>query len=175
MPPTENVVATMQAHNLRTWLETEAVKHGTDEQIDAYNRGILPDAELATIARTVLFADISTTLVRWSGSLRHKLRYRVRHTASCSFNKSHNLALIAFEAADAAELELHERENLRNIEAAVRKMSTHPWITRGDGSVAITTTAHWAECTECKGEERAIQCRVVVTWAGRELVREFQL
>ena len=50
---------TMQASNLTYWQESEAIEHGTATQRWQWERGELPAAELADIARSVLFAPLA--------------------------------------------------------------------------------------------------------------------
>ena len=49
----------MQASNLTYWQESEAIEHGTATQRWQWERGELPAAELADIARSVLFAPLA--------------------------------------------------------------------------------------------------------------------
>lgn len=177
----------LAADNIRTWLEIEAIKEGTDRQRDLYLRGELPEDEMLTIARAVLFKGFgkfsrwakSHALVGMAKDLRHAVFCKLHTTkpeiaaAAVRLNVE---GMVGFEDApfDANEATSVELSNLKSLRECAEAAQMHPWLVRTDGTVRVEPITHWLYCT-CEAETARSSARVVIKWGERELVREYAL
>lgn len=68
----------MRSDNLRTWLELEALKEGTENQRERYAAGFLPEDELTHLARAILFKGFGE-FRRWAGRDRTAIGLGLKH------------------------------------------------------------------------------------------------
>lgn len=173
---TGDVVAAMQDQNLITWLELEALKHGTENQRERHLANVLPEDELTQIARAVLFKDFGnirrpdgTELSRWASRNLSALGYSLKHRGD-----AHSHPHIDYEHCDLTESTADEWTTIKAVNQVAESLRHHPWLERG-GMVTVTTTTHWATCTVCQAEACKSSIKVSIAWAGRVLVREYAL
>lgn len=180
-------LAKLAADNLKTWLELEALKEGTDRQRDLYVRGELPEDELLTIARAVLFKGFGA-FRRWAKS--HELDAMTKDLRHAVFCKLHPVkpeivaaavrldvgAMVGFEDSplDLRECTNVEKSNLASLQACAEAAQLHPWLARSEGTVRVEPVTHWLFCT-CEAETARSSARVIIKWGERELVREYAL
>lgn len=171
--PAKLVVDQMRADNLRTWLELEALREGTENQRERYADRLLPEDELLALARTQMFASF-VGLPRWAtGKAREQMERNFPHASNCAGTAGPDR--YDFETAEATELEGNEFAALKRVRAAVSIVQQHPWLTRSAGRVTVETVTHWVTCRHCKAEVCRSSAKVSIEWAGRVLVREYAL
>lgn len=160
------------ADNMAVWLETEALKLGTDNQRERWRAHLLPDDEILQLARAELFKGFAN-LVRWNSSdIRRELTQELRgkrHEHGCANDRPE------LEVADVSELTAEQWDRYKNLGAITDALNMHPWMFRQKASATISSFTHWATCLGCGAEVCASGAKVSVPWAGRTLVREFRL
>lgn len=156
--------------NLVTWLETEALKQGTDNQRERWHAMLLPEDEILKLARAELYKGFE--FKRWhSGEIRDELAKILR-------GKRHDQGCVErpeFEVADVGELTAEQWDVFKKISALADAINMHPWMFRQKASATITSFTHWASCLRCGLETSASGVKISIPWAGRVLVREFRL
>lgn len=168
------IVKDMQAQNLVTYLELQALTLGTDSQRERHVAGVLPEDEIVQLAHAELFKGFAA-FPRWNGRVRTRMLQALRHAKECPRGKSFSRAWGAFEVHDVAELGAEQWERLKQILAMVAAVNVHPWLA-GPGLAAFASSmSHWLTCPDCQAEEVRSLTKVSIPWAGRVLVREFQL
>lgn len=167
----------LNAENMRTWLESCALEHGTPNQRERWLANVLPDDELLALARAELFKPLDG-VKRW-----RKIEVsHVRHRGE----KCHAMLLgdmtpaIKFETVDptkqpASGISHEEWRAFKVIRDGVVIMQMHEWLRRSGGSVEVQCQTHRATCTACRQVTERTSAIVRVTWAGRTLVREYAL
>jgi hypothetical protein len=165
-------LAKLRADNIRTYLEHEAVKLGTEEQGKRYSQGRLPEEEILALARAALFAPFNA-FERWSLSHeKPKMIRQVRHAVGCVPEQREYEHVVNSFATDLTAV---EEQNLAALRAGVEVAVMHPWIVNTGGSVAVSVLTHWISCTTCDGDYARTSAKVTVSWGERELVREYAL
>jgi hypothetical protein len=163
--------------NLRTWLELEALKLGTANQRERWLAEVLPEDEMCQLARAELFKGFEN-LKRWAGRDGAALRALIRHR-DCSLDDYSHLAveygIVPLHHGWPQGLSADEWNMLRKIQGLVEALKVHPWIVNGRGDVHIDCQMHSARCTRCGADKHAASAKVTISWAGRELVREYAL
>lgn len=155
---------------------------GTPNQLERWNAGLLPEEELLSLARNLLYAPFR--FPRWSVNrdrermaklAKQTLRTRssvefLRHGPACTgttITDAHlSFASCAADALTADEWTLYKLYDVAR--AAVE-------ATTGPGSVRVEPTKHWVTCGRCGGAAYKISVKVSIDWAGRTLVREYAL
>lgn len=158
--------------NLITWLETEALRQGTENQRERWREQLLPEDEILQLARAELFKGFAE-FKRWhSKDVRVELARAMlgkRHEHGCAFDPPE------FEVVDVGELTAEQWDTFKRIGALADAVNMHPWMFRQKASATVTGFAHWATCLGCGLELSAAGAKVSIPWAGRTLVREFRL
>lgn len=161
----------------RQYLELEAVKLGTERQQALYRDGELPEEEILTIARAVLFKGFGA-FERWSLSHeKPKMARLIRHVVGCDPDRreyAHEVhGPIPYEGTlDTTDV---EERNLAALRAMADAAALHPWLVQTGGTVTVTAYTHWFSCMTCDGDIPRVSAKVTVDWGGRELVREYAL
>jgi hypothetical protein len=163
----------MQADNLKTWLELQALEHGTPDQRARYVQGALPEEEILQIARAILFKPFGA-FERWTtGRERDRMIKALRHGYGCPHtDDSYEWEMLAFEVADAPTV---ERANLAAIQAMADGAEIHPWLNQTGGKLRVEAHTYWVTCKGCEAESARSNAKVIITWGERELVREYAL
>lgn len=169
-----HVVKLLQAQNAIRWQEMEALAEGTDNQRERYRDGLLPEDELLTIARAILFKGFGgLDIKRWAtGHDRAKMLADLKHKP-----EDHTLYPddLEFEVAETAELDAKEYDRLKQLRGAAEAAQVHPWLVRFETKVRVETSTHWVTCKVCGAELCRTSVKVTIPWAGRQLVREYAL
>lgn len=161
----------IRTDNLTTWLEIEALKLGSDNQRERWAAHLLPDDEIAQLARAELYKGFERC-ERWHTSeVRPAMRNKLtgRHTPQCPG------VPLEFEIADVAELAADEWDTLKKLHDLVVAVNMHPWMFRQKAEAQIASFTHWVTCKNCQAEVCRSGAKVSIPWAGRILVREFKL
>lgn len=154
--------------NTLTWLELEAIKLGTISQQERWRLDMLPEDELAALAREELFRPFEA-FERWDR--KHWVRpSHVKHAAHCPQPKN-----VEFEITDAGDLDQARFETFTLLRHAIHEAMNHPWCDTGQLAWGIVARAHWATCKSCEAEAVRYSATVSVQWAGRTLSREYLL
>lgn len=167
----------LRAENMRAWLESCALEHGTPNQRERWLANILPEDELLALARAELFKPLED-VKRW-----RKIEVsHVRHRGEkCHADLLGDMTpAIKFETVDPAKqpasgISHDEWRTFKKIRDGVEVMQMHEWLRRSGGQVEIRCQMHRAECTACRQVTVRNSAVVRVTWAGRVLVREYAL
>lgn len=172
----EAVMDKMKHDNIRTWLEHEAIKLGTDRQREFYARGVLPEDELLQIVRAELF-KVFGRFDRWSLSHdKPKLVREIRHVVTCDPSDRDYEHFVEDDPIDTRrQMSPAEEINFGALVAAAAAPRVHPWLVRTGGTVKVEPVTHWFACTACEGETARSSAKVTITWGERELVREYAL
>ncbi len=173
---TTNTVNNMQADNITTWLELEAVKLGTENQRERHMAGFLPDEELTALARTELFKGFDS-FRRWAGRDRAQLMFTLKHKTAKALLKPCKVSKdsIELDTTDAVGLNADEWNTLKRIQSTVEAMKDHPWICRAGCDVSVVSSTHLATCTICNSTLAASSVKITIHWAGHDLTREYAL
>lgn len=167
----------LRSENMRTWLETCALEHGTPNQRERWAAGLLPEDELLALARAELFKPLEGTR-RWRKIEVSHVRHRGE---ACHAQLLGDMTpAIRFESADmnatpAAALSHEQWEAFKVVRDHVVVMQMHEWLRRSGGSAEVQCQIHRATCTACHQVTERTSAIVRVTWAGRVLVREYAL
>jgi len=160
--------------NLTTWLELEAVKLGSQNQRERWTNHLLPEDELAALARTELFGEFEN-LKRWRNISEAEADEHILHDQVCV--QSDDAPDIAFETTTHVKALTHGQwESYKLVQEAIdRTLATHPWCHQGGCKLVLATKAHTATCRRCKRCITHFTALVNATWAGRILSREYLL
>jgi hypothetical protein len=174
MTPVDSLI---KDNNMISWLETEALKGGTPNQRERWGANLLPDDELLKLARAELFAGFEKhKLDRWHNHDQRKyLRASLRHKQLRTHCTADEGTLPEYELADVAELEAHQWDRLKTIQAEIRVINGHPWMFHAKQQATVESFTLWATCPRCEVEDCRSYSKVSIPWAGRVLVREFVL
>jgi hypothetical protein len=151
--------------NMRTYLEFEAAKLGTEAQLEDYAKGTLPETVLRALARDHLFIPFRDqprwVPMQWS-AVTHK------HTGC--------LGAVEFQALGPPESSdrLMEDDALK-IKALCFEASRHQWCIHSREVFRVEFRGHLATCTGCGAQTSRLSALVSVVWAVRTLSREFAL
>lgn len=166
--PQGDIIAKMRADNIRTWLTLQALDHATEDQRQRFTQGCLPDEEILTIARAVLFKGFGA-FPRWAKShALDQMTAELRHAHHCKRDVN------GHESGPAEDLSAVETKNLAALKAVADAAFMHPWLVHTGGTVTVTPLTHWLLCT-CEAESSRSSAKVTITWGERELVREYAL
>lgn len=137
-------------------------QHGTQNQIERYYAGMLPEEELLALARNALFAPLAS-FRRYS-----KLQPGdVKHSDDCFEGP---VRFFTREAADGISGD--EWRDYRRIQDALEEA----WRSMPrDIATKIEVVEHVGLCSMCDKEAIRRAASVRIEWAGHELVREYQL
>lgn len=149
-------------------LEAAAAHLGTDNQRERFAAGLLPEDELLALARGELYRPFDG-LPRWGKYTLVRVA-DIRHTPKC---EGHDKDVV-FESCQAGELSHDEWVAYRALQAARDIAALHPWLS-SPGAITLEPMGHFATCTACDAEVCRMSAKVIVKWAGRELVREYVL
>lgn len=171
-PQAADLDAKLRHDNLVAWLETEAIKNGTDNQRERWAAGLLPEDELLQLARAELFAGFEG-MARWhTNEVRKEMRAKLHHADTCRTTAT----LPEFEVCEIAELGAAEWDTLKKLTLAVSRLNNeHEWLVRQRGNATLEAFTHWATCIGCEMELARSGAKISIPWAGRTLVREFRL
>lgn len=147
-------------------LELAVLEGASDNQRERYDAGLLPEDELLTLARAELFKAFDG-IPRWSWN---KHVRDLRHASDCATKDTSP----AYEQCDVGEVTATEWENLKLVTRAASETNHHPWLDR-TGNCVVEAAAHWLTCPTCKAEMYKVSAKVTIHWAGRALVREYNL
>lgn len=161
----------LSTDNLRTWLEHEALEHGTLNQRERYNAGVLPESELVQLARDQLFARFYECK-RWNNLSEHDARMLIRHKPCPGTAPG-----VLFGVVDAVMSLTHDQwESLRKLKAIAELMDDHTWCKASpECKLVVTPRLHIATCKQCGATLERTTALVSSTWAGRLLTREYAL
>ena len=167
---TTGLMDQLKQQNITTWLETEVLKAGTENQRERWAAQLLPEEEILTLARAELFKGFD--LPRWhTNEVRREMRTAIRHSSgqACA------TMFPEFEVAEVGELDASAWDALKHLSMLVSTVNQHPWIGLTGEPVTLVTFSHWATCPVCGSEVVRSGSKVSIPWAGRTLVREFRL
>lgn len=154
----------------RAELERSIVATGTDNQRARYADNLLPEDELAQLARIHYFAELS--FPRWASRDRLHLYYVFPHAKTCEFRGAPMPPDLVVTRA-AQTMDANSYAVLERVKQAV-EITRLRNATELDG-VNVEILEHALKCQTCGRERLAFSAKVTITWAGRPLVREFSL
>ncbi len=167
----------INANNIITWLETEALKLGTDNQRERWAAMLLPEDEILQLARAELYKGFEG-LPRWNTREdRREMAISMKHRYGC-VHDNHGAAWAGsdrYEVADVAELTAKEWERLKKIQALTDALRVHPWLFRAEVVATVESHTHWLTCPGCEVEVTRSVSKVSIPWADHILVREYAL
>jgi hypothetical protein len=148
----------------RDWTEHEMlVNHGTDNQQERWEAGLLPEPELLQLARYVLFLPFAS-FRRWV-----KLEAGdMRHGKDCTGGAT------TFATRFPGSLTHDEWSNFRKITEAVDAANEGPIGVHGVVAV-IVLVEHVGICSICPAQIYGRAASIRIEWAGRPLSREYSL
>jgi hypothetical protein len=166
------VLVKLRMDNLRTYLESEALKLAAATGRQRQASEVTREDEVIGIARGELFRPFSNFIVRpkrWASS--------VVHTQGCpGANVEWSVARVP--VFEARELTQAEATNLAAISDAARTAARHEWLVRSSpGSVALDlkVQTHVGACKACRGAHVDHGVLVTIPWLDRTLSREYLL
>jgi hypothetical protein len=164
-------MAELKRDNLITWLESEALKHGTVNQRERWAAKLLPEDELTALARKEIFSPFES-LKRWRNLSQREADLAIKHNDACQLQ-----APVTFVSLDDVDfLTADEWKVYKLVQACVdATMGAHSWCTDGGCEVSFKLGGHLATCTVCNKAIRFATAMVTVQWAGRTLTREYTL
>lgn len=155
-PRTKHIAAERQLLELR----------GTDEQRERYFAGFLPEDELLMLARDLLYAPFAG-LRRWAkihqGAVRHRVGCEVKFTSDAG---------VSFATRAAQNMSADEWAMFKTI-LDIANTVTHRRL--DSASISVEVIEHIGECRGCHATVSGKSASVRITWAGRELSREYSL
>lgn len=156
----------LRTTNMRTWLEFEAAKLGTERQLRDYSLGMLHESDLRRLARDHLFAPFRD-MPRWSPMGARDVTHK---SIGC-------VGYVEFEVTDVwLALDLAHRDSrARKIGELTIEAGRHQWLLRSGEGFSVAIRNHVATCTACGAREARKSALVSVEWASRTLSREFAL
>ncbi len=165
--------------NVRLWQEHEALKHATSNQRQRYAAGLLPDEELAEIARAQLFMPFAmfTRRVKLKHTAIPHPRYQSSGRVSCGDGDppvSWSTEPIGRESA----LTQDQWQTVLRLESAMREVRAHQWLqpsSDASSAVRVGLREHRGVCHVCKNTIVQASALVEIDWAGRTLSREYVL
>jgi hypothetical protein len=136
--------------------------HGNLNQMERHLAGLLPDDELLTLARGVLFAPF-TAYKRWiklsPGDLMHRRGCR---------------GVVSFTTHSAPDLTAEEWSRYKTIRDAVH--AANGGVLKPYGALGeVELVEHVGTCAPCGAECSARSVSIRIEWAGRPLSREYSL
>jgi hypothetical protein len=144
-------------------------KRGTENQRERHAAGLLPEDELLTLARDVMFAPFAG-FRRWD-----KLRLAdIRHTRACS---SHgNSRDVVFATKVAPSLQASEWTMYQTIvDASYHANADRMICDLAAGNCSVQIIEHTGTCSKCGAGRYGRSASVRFQWAGRPLSREYSL
>lgn len=147
-----------------TWVEHELIaRHGTENQKERWERELLPEAELLSLARYELFLPFAS-FRRWA-----KLEAGgLRHDRSCSGGE------VRFVTQDPGSLTHDEWSNFKQIMSAVDAANAGP-LSKHGVVATVSLVEHVGRCSVCPAETYGRAANIRIEWAGRPLSREYTL
>jgi hypothetical protein len=148
----------------KQWQEHAAARLGTPNQLARFERGVLPEAELLTLARNELFEPFSLFLRR-----RRMVDADIHDTEPCAGS-------VIWSTTPNPKLTDRQWRTWRDIQDALNTAMQHPWLylsSRDDGGVQMLE--HRGTCPACQGQKAHQSALVSIVWAGRTLSREYLL
>jgi hypothetical protein len=145
------------------WIEDEMLKRGTDNQRERWLAGLLPEAELLSLARYELFLPFAS-FRRWvkldAGD--------VRHERTC------NGGVVAFTTHTPGHLTHDEWSVLKRLTTAV-SLANNGYLAESKVTATLTLVEHVGRCNVCAAEVFGRAANIRIEWAGRPLSREYTL
>jgi len=140
---------------------------GSANQRQRFDAHLLPEEELLALARVTLFTAFET-FDRWSQrAVRIEMMNAFRHAGHRGCSKEH----LGYEIHELAEANATEWDRLKAITRAASETNQHPWV----ASCRVVCSSLWVTCSRCQAESMRSSAKVTITWAGRDLVREYAL
>lgn len=136
--------------------------HGTANQLERYRAGLLPDDELLSLARQVLFQPFGI-FKRWS-----KLGYGdLKHDKGC------RRGMVTFTTRPAPDLDHGEWAMYKKIRDTVFAVDSvlRTYSARGQCDII----EHIGSCSGCRAEVFGRSAAIRIEWAGHPLSREYAL
>ena len=168
------ICASLDRERITAKLEALALEKGSENQRDRHAKKLLPEAELAQLARAELYAPLAG-FQRWpmirAGQVRHDYDCRVRY-----LTLAQQTDLCKFASGEGGQIDHDAYETLDKIEKAADAIRAHPWLRACAGKVDVSVYYHSAQCTLCVGPVVVKHSAIVrVNWAWRVLAREYSL
>ena len=145
-------------------MELDIVKLGSADQKERWHAGTLPEDELLSLARGVLFAPFND-IPRWQMLEPEE----VHHTRDCRASKA-----VEFMVVDRVRLTRSEWATLNRISALTIVASDLAFL-QDVLAFEVKLRCHLARCSACHAEIDGMSALVSVSWAGRTLSREYAL
>lgn len=171
----------LRTTNMRTWLEFEAAKLGTERQLQDYSKGKLPEGDLRRLARDHLFAPFRD-MPRWVPmGWRDVTHKSIGCVGSATFEVSDAWRRVEGMANAMPFVEALKHASIpgdaraRKIGELTIEAGRHQWCLRSGEGFSVAIRNHVATCTACGAREARLSALVSVEWASRTLSREFAL
>lgn len=145
-------------NNFRTHAEGVLREHGTDDQVERLDAGVLPEDELELAVRDILFAPISAH-PRWK-------KVKAEHVRELAVLRGAiaegDWAPVTFETVEADEFNREQWERLKQLRQALPEATIEAlWVVASIGDGIFT--------------QRFAKARVELIFHGKPLVREIAL
>jgi hypothetical protein len=128
-------------------------QHGSPDQSERYDAGVLPEEEFDRVAKSVLFAPLGECATYQSLA-----DADVTHTDDCCEDR------VKFASDEyTGPLDADEFSRLKEIHAKAPEGAT------------VEIREHTGSCRSCEAEIRRLGVRVSIVWAGDEYRREFAI
>ena len=165
------MIAELRRNNLVTYLESEAVKRGTDNQRERWAAHLLPEEELTALARKEIYFNFEG-LKRWRNLSERQADLAIKHAETCLLQ-----APVTFTRLDTIDfLTAAEWKVYKKVQTLVDEtMRIHTWCTDAGCTISFSLGGHLAACTVCNKAIRFPTAMVTALWAGRTLTREYAL
>lgn len=150
---------------------------GAQHQVERYDAGLLPEAELATLARTQLFLPIpNADFARWDS--RKSIRAHAGTRGGDLVIPHHECvaAIPAFATRPAENVTADQWRILSALRERAEIMRVTPLAELAPTGVDVVPQVHVGWCKRCiAGEVSATTAMVQVVWNGRLFTREYSL
>lgn len=138
--------------------------HGSANQYERWEAGLLPEHELLALARNLLFSPFRA-FTRWA-----KLNtFDMQHDDSCSGGSP------TYSTREPRSLTHDEWALFKSISDAVSRANSSGLLQRHGATASVSVVEHVGRCSVCSVETYGRAANIRIEWAGRPLSREYTL
>lgn len=164
----------MRTSNLRTYLESKVIDTaGSAGQKDRWLNNVLPEDELKAVARSVLFVDFEHQR-RWQ-KMRPSDLVHHRVCPTLDLTGPDREKVTSFLTTDVEGLTDGEWQMAQALIGKASDLSRLPENMKAQVRYRTELRSHRASCSICKAALVKPSILISVTWAGRDLSREYAL
>ena len=162
--------------NVRIWQEHEVLKHASTNQRQRYAAGLLPDEELADLARHELFLPFAMFTRRQKLKATAVPHPRLQSSGKIVCGDDPPVTWESHELGPDGALTQDQWQTVLRLEAALKEVRVHPWLAPSSlASVRVCLRVHTGRCSACNHHITQSTAMVEIDWAGRTLSREYVL